>query len=226
MARVQYGAIVTALKGNIGGQTFQNGNVSKVLRNKGYRAGGSSLAKSAQKQHLMGATSHWRTLSIANRLAWVTASGTWPFKDKFGNTYYSKGYQMYVAYSAALLKLGFPLDAVPNAPLSADDPGAISIGTWDNTNMFIDWVNVPAQDQFMEIFVTAPMSVGRSGNNVRYKYLATYNMIGSNQIDIWGDYAPVYGAVAAGNLIMVKLQIRVQQFPIIQFPTILQGFTT
>lgn len=225
MASVQYGAIVTGLKGNVAGHTFQDGNVAKVLRSKGYRRGGFSTARTQQNVVLMSATSSWRNLSVSNANSWRTASNQWPFKDKFGNTYYSKGYQMYVAYTTALIKLGFPIDTVPNSPLSADYPGYYSIGTFDNTAMQIQWTIAPTQDQFLEIFVSAPMSRGRNGSNVRYTYLQTVNMIGLNVVDIWANYVSVYGAIAAGNLIMVKLQVRVQQFPIIQFPFKLAGYT-
>ncbi len=149
MARVQYGVIVTSLKGNIGGQTFQNGNTAKVLRSKGYRKGSLSVKRKAQNLNIISSASAWRTIFQSDRELWATARTNWPFKDKFGNTYYGSGYQMYVAYNTALKLLGFPSVTDPDVPLSANDPGSVSIGTWNNTAMQITWSGTIAIDQFL-----------------------------------------------------------------------------
>ena len=221
MASVQYGVIVTGLKGNIGGSTFQNGNVSKVLRNKGYRAGTSFGVRRAQISKLMTATSSWRSLSQSHRAAWNASAGNWPFKDKFGNTYYSSGYQKYVAQSTALIGLGLPLTTTPDLPYSANDPGLISVDFSDPSDLLVTWVNTPVIDQFLQVFASAPLSAGRNGRNTRLKLIGLYNMVSATSVSIQTGYNDALGDALSGAAISVKFQIRTQQFPIIQFPSAL-----
>jgi hypothetical protein len=226
MARVEYGAIITSLKGNIAGQTFQNGHVSKVLRNKGYRKGSSTKARQAQVSNLIVASAGWRLMSVAEIEVWNGTADDWPFKDKFGNTYYGTGYQKFVAYTIALKLLGFPSVNAPEAPLNADDPGGFTITCDGSSSLLVDAVNVAGQDQFLQVFASAPMSRGRNGNNRRYRALPIVNMNGGDSWDYWNDYIAIYGIPAIGQIIYFKLQVRTQQFPIIQFPSTAVCFVT
>lgn len=218
MARVQYGTIVTALKGNIAGQTFQNGHVSKVLRNKGYRKGATSIARSAQTHKLAQVTSSWRNLGLTLIGYWNASAGNWPFKDKFGNTYYGSGYQKYVAQNTALLSMYFPMTEAPDLPLSADNPGLYTISVSATTGITVAWANTPTHDQNYFIFVSPQRSIGRNANNPRYILLQTNNMNGLSDVTINSAYTDLYGPLFEGSGICVKVFIRTQQFPIIQFP--------
>ena len=219
MASAQYGVIVTGLKGNIGGSTFQNGNVSKILRNKGYRKGTTSQNRQTQLSRLIGATSSWRTLGIVNTKLWGGSAGNWPFKDKFGNTYYGSGYQKYVAQSIALTVLGFPLITTPDLPLSADNPGPFSLDFSTGGGLIVNWVTAPTHDQFIQVFASTQLSAGRNGRNVKKILITQANMIGNTSQNITGDWTGVYGTLSAGSIISVDIVVRTQQFPIVQFPS-------
>ncbi|HUD44480.1 MAG TPA: hypothetical protein VMR41_02990 [Patescibacteria group bacterium] len=221
MASVQYGSIITGMKGNIGGQTFQNGNVAKVLRNKGYRKGTTSQTRQIQLTSLATVTSSWRAVGINNQGLWRASTGNWPFKDKFGNTYYGSGYQKYVAQNIALINLGFPIVVAPDTPLSADAPGTFSTAFTVGGSLLINWANTPTQDQFIQVFCSAPLSAGRNGKHVKLVAVGLFNMIGVTSCDITSNYEGFFGAPPAGCGISVKVQVRTQQFPIIQFPTTL-----
>jgi len=218
MARVQYGSIITSLKGNIAGQTFQDGNVSKVLRNKGYRKGSTSPRRQAQNTSLMRVTSSWRGLTQGDRDNWNESAINWPFKDKFGNTYYGTGYQKYVAESVALIGLGFPLIEEPDMPNSAQDPGTFSLALSAFTSFIVSWSGTTDTDMFLQIFASPPLSAGRNSNNVKKKLIKVFNMNGSSSYDFLSDYQAVYADAPGLSKVVVKLQIRTQQFPIVQFP--------
>jgi hypothetical protein len=219
MARVQYGTIVTALKGNIAGQTFQNGHVSKVLRNKGYRKGKSSFARQAQLSVLMQATSAWRNLTVSQRDVWNGLSGVWPFTDKFGNIYYGTGYQRFVAENTALILIGEAMLTAPDLPLSANNPISFSPSYSLTGGGQIEWSGTIAISQMLQIFASAPCSPSRNGNNVKYRLIDTEDMIGSSNIDFDPYYTAIYGVPPLGSCIYIKLAIRTPQFPIIQYPT-------
>jgi hypothetical protein len=226
MARVQYGVIVTGLKGKIGGQVFQSGNVAKVLRNGGYRKGFTSNARQTQISQLNQVVSYWRLLSQADRELWNASAGNWPFKDKFGVTYYGSGYQKFVAYNLAELGLGFPMAAHPVAPFSCDNPGLFSVTDTTAVSISIGWANAPAIDQYLQIFSTDNLSAGRNANNPKVRYLGGYNMNGATNLNVASLFNAVYGDAQSGAVIHFKLQIRTEKFPIIQYPTAISIFPT
>ena len=222
MASVQYGAMITGLKGNVGGQTFQNGNVAKVLRNKGYKKGGTSAARSLQLTRLVTASTSWRSLSGAHRQAWNASAGNWAFKDKFGNTYYGTGYQKYVAESIAFMMIGGYVGTTPDMPTSITAPGPVSVDYSLGAGAFIEITNAAMVNQYLFIFASYPMSVGRNSNNARYRLLSNPNVLGTNSQEFDADYVAVYGAPPLGSKIVVKLQWRTDVFPIIQLTQIVE----
>lgn len=226
MARVQFGVIVTGLKGKIGGQVFQAGNVAQVLRNGGYRKGFTSNARQTQISQLNQVVSYWRLLSQADRELWNASAGNWPFKDKFGVTYYGSGYQKFVAYNMAELSMYFDMAAHPVAPFSCENPGLFSVTNSTVAAMQIGWINLPDIDQYLQIFATDCMSVGRNANNPKVRFLGNYNMNGQDFVNLTAMYTTVYGAPQAGSVIHLKLQIRTEKFPIIQYPTALSIYVT
>jgi len=125
---------------------------------------------------------------------------------------------MQVAYNVALIGMGFPPVDEPETPLSADDPGLFVIDNCDSGTFVFSWPNTISQDQTCEVFASQQLSQGRNGRNVRMTKVSSFNMNGNSSEDIFGGYAPIFGAPQVGAKIVLKIQIRVQQFPIIQFP--------
>lgn len=213
MASVQYGAIITDLKGKIGGQVFQNGNVAKVLRNKGYRAGTSSLARQAANRGLVSQTTAWRALSSANKTLWETYAPTWSFTDKYGNSYIGTGYQVFVAYNSGLISMG--LNTV-DSPAVATSPELITVGSAIYSlavGPVIDWNSTTAAIQVAQIFATPSMSMGVNNNNKRYK------LIGNINTDVYPGYTGAAGYEAAWGVpfldakVIFKIQLRLADFP-------------
>jgi hypothetical protein len=204
MARVQYGAIITDLKGNIGGQTFQNGNVSKVLRNKGYRAGTSSVRRQAANTNITSQASRWKSLTDGERDTWEAAVESWPFTDKYGNAYFGTGYQVFIAYNSALVQLGLSVNTAPGVVTASYDLGGVLTVGWNVISLLTQWI---------QIFVSPPISPGRNGNNVVYRYM---NKADQSDGDEWSDtpnYSSVWGLPPVGSKIMFKLVFRNPLFP-------------
>ena len=213
MASVQYGALITALKGNIGGQTFQDGNVSKVLRNKGYRKGKKSTLRQTVTARLISQVVRWRLISQSDRNAWGAASGDWPFTDKFGNTYYGSGYQYFSACNIANVSIGETPLNTPPAPISIETitPSAPTL----QTGVEADWniTTTTTQPQIVQCYASAPMSPGRSGDNVAYKYIGQFDSSLADQLVDNTVYQSLFGWPPADSLVMFKMVVRVIGFP-------------
>lgn len=105
MAQVKYGAIVTEIKGKVGGQIFQGGRGAPVLKNKpatGLRRGGDLTnlhppIQATSKLNFSIATKAWSQASQAERDSWANLVGTWQFVNKFGDVYDATAYQIFCA---------------------------------------------------------------------------------------------------------------------------------
>lgn len=106
MATLQFGAIVTAARGSIGGTTFSKGGPVQVAKNKG-RPGRPMLASQQySKQQMAKFATMWRDLNSSDRDDWATYAASASFTNSLGQTYYLTGFQMYVRNSLALAQRG------------------------------------------------------------------------------------------------------------------------
>lgn len=223
MARIQYGSIITAMKGNVGGQTFQNGNTAQVLRNKGYRKGNSTPLRSTQTRILGTVNAQWRGLTDTQRTAWAAVTTQWPFKDKFGKTYFGTPYQVYSAYNTALMNMGLPQATAPGTPVTGTDPGSFSFTELDSSVIELLWTNAIEITQYIRVFASAPVSVGRNGNNIRMKLIHSSDADGINDIDCTAGYIAAWGQLVSGSRVFVRVEFRVPSFPITQYLTYFNG---
>lgn len=144
MAVVKYGAIVTEIKGKVGGSVFQGGRSGGIIKNNGYR-----LVKSIRGgdlKRLQGGqiartnfsivTKSWASLTEVQRSNWDALLGVWTFINKFGDVYNGTAFQIYTAVNINRLILEEIL--LSDAPIKANatDP-VITVadyslgGTWD-----------------------------------------------------------------------------------------------
>ena len=226
MARVQYGSIVTELKGSVGGQVFQAGNNSLVLRNKGYRKGTSSTARQAANRLISSQASDWRTLSVAQQSAWATAALSWPFVDKFGNTYYGTGYQCFIAYNSARLSILQPAVVTPSAPIAAE---AFSISTFAvsvSGGMVFTETAATTTVQVVQQFFSAPLSQGVNNNNVRYRNLGQFNTSDGGRPFLTPYYQSIFGSFQVGQKIVMKAVMRVRDYPLVIQTQIMSAIVT
>lgn len=221
MARVQYGALITALKGNIGGQTFQGGNVSSVMRNKGYTKGNTTSYRRRAIDGITAQANAWRDLTDLERAAWASASGTWAFTDKFGNVYYGSGYQLFVAWNSALASMGFATVTAPSAPETLETISFDPI-TWSLSGGFIlEWGTSTAITQMMQVYASPCMSAGRNDFHKPTKQIVLLDANDGHNYDMAADYQNVYGQGLVGSRIIVTINVRGQVFP-----RIYQTYTT
>lgn len=213
MARVQYGVIVTEIKGAIGGSVFQGGNNSKVLRNKGYKAGVNSELRQAANKKISNASIVWRSLTVGQRNAWTAAALLWPFTDSFGNIYYGSGYQCFIAYNAGLQVIFESQVLTPNAPVSAEDAGTFVFAADDTNVMDVNWDTNTTVVQVFTIFMTAPSSAGKNGMNLKYKFISSGNTNGGTSGGCSAEYNAVYGGRQDGSTIYFYVEIRVVAYP-------------
>ena len=213
MASVQYGVIITELKGAIGGSVFQAGNTAKVFRNKGYRKGISSVIRQAVVARMVSQTSRWRALTDMQRTAWDSATEGWAFTDKYGNSYFGSGYQFFVAFNTARLSIGQAVVDTPNVTVAYESitPSAPAFVFQTELDFNIDTTTTASQ--IVQCYASAPMSPGISGDNAKYKFIGQFNSSLADQLVDNSVYASLFGWAPVGSLVMIKMVIRPLTYP-------------
>lgn len=217
MAKAQYGVIITELKGKVGGQVFQGGNVGKVLRNKGYTAGFSSSNRQGATSKLSANAKRWQTMSGANRATFNAIVASWPFIDKFGNTYTGSGYQVFMAYNNILNSLGLPSEVNAGGASSPTDPGTVVASGAAGPDLELNWGNAGGADDYVAVFCSPPLSAGQNNNHRRYKKVFTSDYNGVTGVSFGAEYITQYGQLVSGMIISVRWSFHNRNFPIASF---------
>lgn len=225
MATVQYGMIVTDIKGKVGGQVLQGGNNSKVLRNKGNAGTTRSIALQTATRNLVTNAKAWKALSGANVSAWNSFAPSWPFIDKYGVTYYSTGYQVYIAYNNARLAMGLAAASTPVVSDTYQPLGVITAAYVAGVSLILNWSEAGAALEMMQVFGTDALSPGQNSNNKRWRLVTTFNTSGLITKNITAAVIASYGSIIAGRIYYVKCVIRTQNGPIIQDTQIIKVTT-
>lgn len=204
MAQYKPGIALGQLKGSIGSTTFQGGNVSSVIRNKGYKKGSSSSSKSLQTSRLASITSQWKKLNAGERNAWKIAALSWSFIDKFGTPYFGTAYQCYVAYESNLALIGAAYVNTPNIVSPAVNVNPIRVLPLNAIKVVVTPTVALAVSQFYLVFATAACSQGRNTNNAKFRLIAAKDMNATVSYDFITEYKAVFGAPIAGTQIIFK----------------------
>lgn len=130
MAIVKFGAIVTDIKGKLGGHVFQGSKGGSSLRTK---PGKTKVGRVTLRQWnptgispravFQDIASNWQKLDPDTKLAWDSLLGVWTFTNKFGDTVNRTGYSIYTAANVNRALAGLaPLDYPPleDAPYSLE----------------------------------------------------------------------------------------------------------
>jgi len=225
MARVQYGAIITDIKGKIGGQVLQGGRSGGIMKNKGHvvqqrkgRMHTGDVTLERVQSNFSIVTKHWSSLTDAERNSWAALLGVWTFTDKFGNKYDGSKYQIFCAANINRITAGLSLlDTAPVYAAALDPEFSWSdfslSGTWDRTN-----ANNNAAGQMGVYKVSRPFHKSKPLSKVQTQ-IATFAAIPSpTTVNKKAEYLAYLGYTPPiGSLILVESWTFLDEYPEKQF---------
>ncbi len=113
MARVQYGSLITELKGSIGGTTFQVNSSGNVAKNKVNRVQGGYPYQIAPKFNFSYISDYWNALSVEIKSEWNAFAAAQEIIDRWGTGKFLTGYQLFLSLQSNLLLIDQPLLVSP-----------------------------------------------------------------------------------------------------------------
>lgn len=204
-ATVQFGAMVTDLKGSTGGHTFK-GNTSgtslqtKINRSASGKAGGKVTTNNAARliNPLINTginATQWRSLSDADRSTWVAAAPNFPFLNKYGVAYTPSGFQLYMSVNNNLLGIGLPaITVAPAVTPTANMP----LFTITSSGPVVWNLDVPGgipAGNTATIYATTSQSVGRGLEPGRLKAIIQVDSSTTFPLLIAAEYSKVFGTM-------------------------------
>lgn len=96
MAVVQYSAIVTQLRGKLGGSVFNKSKNAYTLQKKQQQPKGSRGYQSEVRNFFAKFQRTWKTITSSQRTQWGVCASNNPTRDRFGNQTVLSGYNQYV----------------------------------------------------------------------------------------------------------------------------------
>lgn len=204
MAQVKYGALITEIKGKVGGTVFQNGNSGFQMRNKGKYRPGRALADVVksyrQKQLFSSAIKNWTQMTAINRSSWSALLGTWQFTNRFGDVYNGSPYQIQNACNINAQLLELPMfSAAPNYN-AAFDPN-ISYANFSLSGTFNGTIgNAAANGQLIYVEASQPVNSTKNISRIPFnKFGVITSAAGTVNYKAayiaWLGYTPTIGTV-------------------------------
>lgn len=164
MARVQYGAFITELKGSIAGSTFQSSRHGFTVRNKPISPKLRSAAQNTLRDYWRIVSQHWRTLLQADRDSWAAVAPSWPAVDSYGYAITLTGFECYMRSNYKLYIVSQKIEDVGSLPVVLYDPGIITCeALFGAGTILLDFSNGPVgADTALIVESAAPSSAGTS----------------------------------------------------------------
>lgn len=211
MATGKYGAIITDIKGKIGGTVFKGTKSGAAIQNKTRKRSSSTssgkLTKAdagrtiANQRNLGAIATAWRALDQADRDAWIAAAPDFPFINRFGESYTGSGYQLYMQCNTNILNVGATVIDVPPSTAPIADTPVFTIAPTAGPPGFISIDYTDVADYTFVLYATGNISPGRMPQSGMYKAISVIPAGTALPFDISADYERVFGTrPASGNI--------------------------
>ena len=164
MARVLFGSLVTAVKGSIGGVTFQNNPSGSIIRSRPHLSRVSTVKQTAAHVKLENQLYDWQVLEQGERDMWNEYASVWVKENKFGESKTLTGlnwfisvnfWQNLVDHDKHLVP---PDHTLPPAPpsfsmiMSDSDIKILALESFDyDNNSLILWTSLPTKRNTLSI---------------------------------------------------------------------------
>lgn len=231
MAIVKYGAVVTEIKGPVGGQVFQGGRSAPTLRTKPPSGINTAVGNPiitgvpnplATNQRLFSTIQKtWQGLTQVQRDSWAGLVGIYTFTDKFGDVYNGTPFQIFssmnliaVAIDEAIITTA-PVELASVSPLGTTDDYSIS-GTWNTTTTQAGGIGMK-----IPLWVSRPVSATTPFSRAKLIKVGVGTYAGPGTTDFKPAYDALVGpATVIGSVIYATGYTSEPSYPRKQFEVV------
>ena len=205
MAVIKLGSIVTDIAGSIGGTTFRRTSTGHAVYNKQGRQVKSAFAKASRKNELGNIFSSWYNITETEREQWAMNASKYPLKDKFGNTKYLTGRQLFTKLNAQLLP------ANSTSAVNSFDPfvelADTQLETFDISSSELSlYIDGTFDSQIIYISMYQLRRRGRVKPHAHFKRTAVKVVASKTYVNIWDDFRKQFPLAENGQTFGFNIQ--------------------
>jgi hypothetical protein len=199
--KANFGAIVVAGVGKLGGQVFCRSNAGTILKRKSSPPKRSSIYQDIEKSYISLIAGAWRSLLESERILWINASSLFPQKNDFGATVFLSGFGLYSKINLNRLVSSQSLLSLPPSTISSF--GFTSFTAFasivSNTLILTFSPSIPA-GFIVKIFASRAVSRGVAVTHRQSVLLGSLSSSDISPVSMGSTYANRYGALAKAGL--------------------------
>lgn len=198
MATFKLGAIITDIRGSIAGTTIRRTPNGHIMYNKQGTQIKSAFAPASKKNELSNIFKAWGELDKAKQTAWSENALLYPIKNKFGDSKFLTGRQLFTKLNGQLL----PTGATSN-PLTFDTFVESKTATLVNFSLGAEEcaISFPSSATVQKIMVSV-YRVRRKGGvkpHAHFRRTAVLTTKNINGIDIGNEFSAQFPLAVAGQ---------------------------
>lgn len=158
MALIKLGSIVTRISGKVGGQQFGTTAAGSYMKNSGTPRKSITLLQQTKMQKMADTSQAWRQLTPTQRELYRSASSSYPYLNRVGETKFYSGYAIFCQLRNNQINAGLTPQHLPLPKFSFT---AATTATLVESGTFINWTfNPPQNGVEYRLFLTRPASAG------------------------------------------------------------------
>lgn len=204
MAKIQFGDIVTDMRGKSGGHVYARNRYGAFKRTKVTPTNPQTSYQMQQRQYFGSNSQSWRGLDEDQRAAWIALAPSLPVQDVFGNSRVLTGQALFIRLNTNL--------ALTNSDLIQDAPTPVALPTISGLTLSITAegaYNVTVgtigdtSDVKALLFATPPVSPGVSSVKNKYRLLTIFTTFNST-VDVASVYNLRFVALTEGEKVFFR----------------------
>ena len=209
MASIKLGAIVSDIRGSIGGTVFSRNRYGAYAKERTAPVQPRTSKQTAVRNLFASLTSAWRDLTTGQKVAWNTTGSLIPTVDRLGTTRFLSGAQTFVRVNMVRDSVGLAVSNLPPTSAVVFNITAASTLAHATTNsVVITPTSTGTASDYYQVFCSAPLSPGTTFVGKSQYRLLLVDAGDSATLDVSTAYTAQFGTMGAlqiGQRIFVKL---------------------
>lgn len=205
--KMQFGSIVVAGRGKIGGHVASQNRAGAYMRTKVSPVNPQTTSQLGARNRLTGRSQAWKVLTQAQRDAWNAAVSLYARTDIFGSLRNPSGFNLYQRINNNLLVVGAAAIVSPALPAAVLTVGLTSIvATVAGQLLPMTLTGAVPAGTAVKVFATSPQSPGISFVKSEFRLISTLPAATATPVALGAAYTAKFGAFVAGQKIFVKIE--------------------
>lgn len=204
MARVKPSALVSDVRGQIGGSVFQRFKSGLVVRTKCSPVNKRTALQGISRNIASLTSNAWLQLSPEDRDQWSGYIQYNPIAQRNNREVFVSGQQAFLKFNSYRLQYSLPILTVPEFNKCDLTPIELTLSRVGMNLRVTSSRPMVASDEFIILFLTVRMSPAINNPGNRYKLIKFVTVNGVNFF-VTSEYVDVYGAIPeVGNTVFMK----------------------